>query len=390
MQRLWTQLTIKNKTPWVFTLVSLCLLTGCIGKRSRLTASPDASPEQPTSESRVYEFDFSSSAGFSYPAEDIGFANGEVKLLRSIPGFYEDQFDDADVSEWTGIAYPTATLNSMSEAGGVFSTVITGVTYAFSLASMPVIQNSLTEVTATPVSLTGGLKILGVIARVTGSEYYLGATYSGSHKILHFNGSTFRLINTVVATAMEPTAGVTYHLSFEADGNALKYKVWQDGDVEPSWLVQVSDGALSEGRSGFITAQGEGAFEDFTIEDLDSFGPPIFPEESVALSFPEINLGTSLSSIDSVELSASQPGDSSILFELSTNSGASWLVSNGETWMVNTEGASNASTLEQINSALSELDIRRGTIQLRVYLGKSSSDQSPVLSSLQVGYTVSL
>lgn len=378
---------LKHSAQGVACLAGLILLASCIGKRSQLADAPATGSSG--TESLSFDFDFSNEDNFSFEDGKLSFSNGDVELTRSVPGFYEDQFSDENASDWNGIAYPAATLDTLAESSGVLTAMVSGVTYAFALDSMPSVENSHTEVTVTPVDLTGGLKIVGVIARVTGSEYYLGATYSGSHKILQFNGTTFRQIGSPVATAIDPANNQSYHLAFEADGSSLKYKIWEDGDAEPAWLVEVTDNALSEGKSGFIGADGEVDFEDFTVEDIDLFGPPSFPEEAVALTFPEINLGTNFVSLDSLSIDVSEPEDSAVLFEFSLDSGQSWLVSDGNSWTSNAEGSASASTIAQINATLPSLDFTGGGILLRAYFQKSSSDQSPTLSNLQLQYTVS-
>jgi hypothetical protein len=102
---------------------------------------------------------------------------------------------------------------------------------------------------------------------MAGSEQgYYADLLSGTHFQLrkYVNGAN----TTFLQIPFSWSANTSYWMKLSATGSQIKTKVWQDGQVEPEWMIEADDDEFSEGYAGVGSWSGTGikTFEDIFIE----------------------------------------------------------------------------------------------------------------------------
>lgn len=338
---------------------------------------------------KEFEIDFSRLDGFVFPQKRMEWINQSFQLSKFNRNLHEDMFDDGNTSNWNPISYSGSFVSSRSENNNIFSIESMGTLIGMAETSFPSLRSSTTTISVTPRSFQS-LALLGVMARNSGNAFYMGATYSGSHRIMYYNGSSFSLV-AQTKSLFEPQVGQKYHMKFQTAGVNLRYKIWIDGSPEPDWILSTKNTFLKKGNSGILATGGRQDYEWFEVLDEDSASEEdAYSKLGEALKLTEWQYSdeAAFSKITAIVAKQEVPEGSSILYEVSTDSGGTWQVPNEGVWNINKNAASGSVAIEAINEALPALDMRNKKIQLRAYLKSEKGEFTPVLFGVKIKYEI--
>jgi hypothetical protein len=391
--RLWAPHRLRN---FIGALLLLLSLSSCLVKRVPFNVGDAARRHEnpPPNDSgneiqRSMSIDFTNANRFNFNPALISWS-GTSFLLKMIPGaFFYDDFDDANTSDWSHISFQGSSLLSATQTSNVFYVESSGTLLALANTAMPELSAGVVEASMTPTGFNG-LALVGLIARQSGSRYYFGTTYGGSHRIMYFNGESPVLIASVPAS-FTPQVGTTYNLKLKTEGTQLDYKIWVDGEAEPSWMISASNTFLNSGRSGFIVSGGTQEIESFVTENLlEESSDPYYSTASPALLLPNFDLSdeSELNKFSRLEVETEVPHGASLGYEVSINSGISWIVPNQEgVWVFSDQGAATSVSLEKLNAHLETLPTDSKRLRLRVYLNTEDRFVTPEILSAELSYT---
>ena len=147
--------------------------------------------------------------------------------------------------------------------------------------------------TAETISLMTGL-----VARLTDANNY----YSAEFRYTSTGTATLVLLKRVATVSsslltmtlpnLNPNILAWRNLRFQVQGSILRAKVWGSNDIEPDWMLSISDASLTTGNNAGC----------FARDDTAAAAPSIFSFESFTVNPPDYGFGAyELQRMDTVE-----------------------------------------------------------------------------------------